>query len=191
MKKTLILALILAIAFFSMRSSRVPQDVKRPNDVQSGRAFDLAKTSDGRLDLSILLAFPRFPDDVKLAFLDADEDKNGFLTSDELTIARSIINAKAPDKDQNSTLIASNREIADVNFNPYVAPCASGKEFNSEVSQSLQLHQRNMENPRRQQPLFREQSGFMHKKDSHESRIPIGADRMSTPYQNSSSFVQF
>ena len=190
MKKILTLALVLAIALLSTRSNRVPKEVKRPNDAQSGRAFDLAKTSDGRLDLSILLAFPRFPDDVKLAFLDADEDKDGFLSSSELTIARNIINAKAPDEDQNSTSIASNREIADANYNPYIAPYASDKKFNSEVSWPPQPHQGDMGNPRHKQPRFREQPGFTPKNDSHESRIPMGADRMSPPNQINSSFVQ-
>ncbi len=87
MKKLFTIAILVGAALLSTRWSHTPNENRKINVVHSERILELAKAEDGRLDLSILLASSRLPDERKKAFLDADEDNDGFLTQDEFMLA--------------------------------------------------------------------------------------------------------
>ena len=87
MKKLFTIAILVGAALLSTRWSHTPNENRKTDVVHSERVLELAKTEDGRLDLSILLASSRLPAERKKAFLDADEDKDGCLTQGEFSLS--------------------------------------------------------------------------------------------------------
>ena len=97
MKKLFAFTLVVVAVLLSMRFDRShePSETPKNSDSRASRVFELARAEDGRLDVSVLLASNRLPDERKHALLNADEDQDGFLTQDELTTAIPALQTKS------------------------------------------------------------------------------------------------
>ena len=137
MKKLFTIAILVGAALLSTRWSHTPNENRKTDVVHSERVLELAKTEDGRLDLSILLASSRLPDERKKAFLDADEDKDGFLTQGEFSLSIPRSQAVRDGDGKKESTFATNSETSSRNHELDLAIHDIEVWFNSEHPISL------------------------------------------------------
>ena len=167
MKKLFAFTLVVVAALLSMRLERShePAETPKNSDTRASRVFELARAEDGRLDVSVLLASNRLPDERKHALLNADENQDGFLTQDELATAIPALQIKSPLADEeavaNDELERENQKDTESAHNEQNNGQDKGKRAFADSADRLRppVHKNEM-NRRPKPPRPRRQPGF-------------------------------